>query len=58
MDSKGFESLGKVLLNNNISAKKKFGQNFLHDKNIINQIVKASNSEGKNIVEVGPGPCL
>ena len=39
MDSKGFESLGKVLLNNNISAKKKFGQNFLHDKNIINQIV-------------------
>ena len=56
MDSKGFESLGKVLLNNNISAKKKFGQNFLHDKNIINQIVKASNSEGKNIVEVGPGP--
>lgn len=26
MDSKGFESLGKVLLNNNISAKKKFGQ--------------------------------
>ena len=55
MDSKGFESLGKVLLNNNISAKKKFGQNFLHDKNIINQIVKASNSEGKNIVEVGPG---
>ena len=58
MDSKGFESLGKGLLNNNISAKKKFGQNFLHDKNIINQIVKASNSEGKNIVEVGPGPCL
>ena len=58
MDSKGFESLGKVLLNNNISAKKKFGQNFLHDKNIINQIVKASNSEGKNIAEVGPGPCL
>ena len=58
MDNKGFESLGKVLLNNNISAKKKFGQNFLHDKNIINQIVKASNSEGKNIVEVGPGPCL
>ena len=58
MDSEGFESLGKILLNNNISAKKKFGQNFLHDKNIINQIVKASNSEGKNIVEVGPGPCL
>jgi len=58
MDSEGFESLGKILLNNNISAKKKFGQNFLHDKNIINQIVKASNSEGKNIVDVGPGPCL
>ena len=41
MDSKCFESLGKVLLNNNISAKKKFGQNFLNDKNIINKIEKA-----------------
>ena len=58
MDNKGYKSLGKILLDNNISAKKKFGQNFLHDKNIINQIVKASNSEGKNIVEVGPGPGL
>ena len=41
MGNKDFESLGKVLLNNNISAKKKFGQNFLHAKNIVNQIVKA-----------------
>ena len=58
MGNKDYESLGKTLLDNNISAKKKFGQNFLHDKNIIKQIVKASNSEGRNIVEVGPGPCL
>ena len=58
MNNKDYESLGKTLINHNISAKKKFGQNFLHDKNIIKQIVKASNSEGKNIVEVGPGPCL
>ena len=58
MSNKDYESLGKTLLDNKINAKKRFGQNFLHDKNIIKQIVKASNSEGKNIVEVGPGPCL
>ena len=41
MSNKDYESLGKTLLDNNISAKKKFGQNFLHDKNIIKRIVKA-----------------
>ena len=58
MGSRVNETLGKTLLDNNISAKKRFGQNFLHDKNIIKQIVKASNSKNKNILEVGPGPGL
>ena len=51
-------SLKQILVDNQISAKKRFGQNFLHDKNIIRQIVKASKPENKNIIEVGPGPGL
>ena len=51
-------SLKQILADNQISAKKRFGQNFLHDKNIIRQIVRASKSENKNIIEVGPGPGL
>ncbi|MDA9904921.1 16S rRNA (adenine(1518)-N(6)/adenine(1519)-N(6))-dimethyltransferase RsmA [Hyphomicrobiales bacterium] len=51
-------SLRKILVDNQISAKKRFGQNFLHDKNIIRQIVRASKPENKNIIEVGPGPGL
>ena len=51
-------SLKQILVDNQINAKKRFGQNFLHDKNIIRQIVRASKSENKNIIEVGPGPGL
>ena len=37
-------------------ARKRFGQNFLHDSNIINKIVLAINpKEGQNLVEIGPG---
>lgn len=52
------ESLKRILKKYNLKAKKRFGQNFLHDKNIINQIVKSSSCDGKRIVEVGPGPGL
>ena len=51
-------SLKQILADNQISAKKRFGQNFLHDKNIIRQIVRVSKPENKNIIEVGPGPGL
>ena len=51
-------SLKQILVDNQISAKKRFGQNFLHDKNIIRQIVRASKPENNNIIEVGPGPGL
>ena len=34
------ESLKRILKKYNLKAKKRFGQNFLHDKNIINQIVE------------------
>ena len=38
------------------SAKKRFGQNFLHDPLVISQIVAAINPQSTdNIVEIGPG---
>lgn len=37
-------------------ARKRFGQNFLHDDQIIDQIVSAINPQnGQNLVEIGPG---
>ena len=38
-----------------MQAKKKFGQNFISDLNLINKIVNGAKIEGKNVVEVGPG---
>lgn len=38
------------------TARKRFGQNFLHDPYIIDQIVSAINPvDGENLVEIGPG---
>lgn len=36
-------------------AKKRFGQNFLKDKNLLLKIVRESEIENKNVIEVGPG---
>jgi 16S rRNA (adenine1518-N6/adenine1519-N6)-dimethyltransferase len=37
-------------------ARKRFGQHFLHDKNIIDKILRAiSPGEGENLLEIGPG---
>ena len=38
-----------------IILKKKYGQNFLIDKNILNKISKLIQSENLNILEIGPG---
>ena len=38
-----------------IKAKKSLGQNFLIDRNILEQITKVVPIEGKNILEIGPG---
>ena len=38
-----------------IKAKKSLGQNFLIDRNILNQIADLIDIEGKTILEVGPG---
>lgn len=37
-------------------ARKRFGQNFLHDKGVIERIVRAINPKGEDaVVEIGPG---
>ncbi|MCD4827655.1 MAG: 16S rRNA (adenine(1518)-N(6)/adenine(1519)-N(6))-dimethyltransferase RsmA [Acholeplasmataceae bacterium] len=36
-------------------AKKRFGQNFLRDKNLLKKIVNESNILNKDVIEVGPG---
>ena len=38
-----------------VKLKKKFGQNFLIDKNIIHKIVRLINQNNLNILEIGPG---
>ena len=39
----------------NIKTKKSLGQNFLIDKNILNQIVNTVKIYDKEILEIGPG---
>ena len=46
----------QILKENNLNAKKQFGQNFLVDNNILNKIAHcASINEDTVIVEIGPG---
>lgn len=48
--------INENLNNNNLYAKKKFGQNFLTDQNILNSIVDVSNvTKDDLVIEIGPG---
>ena len=38
-----------------VKAKKSLGQNFLIDRNILEQIVDTVDIENKEILEIGPG---
>lgn len=50
------ETVKKILEQYNTFAKKKFGQNFLHDENVLEKIVKESGINKDSIViEIGPG---
>lgn len=40
---------------NNHIMKKKFGQNFLTDKNLLKKIVDSADIKEKNVIEIGPG---
>jgi len=35
--------------------KKRFGQNFIRDKNLLNKIARESHIDGKTVIEIGPG---
>ena len=39
----------------NVSASKRFGQNFLIDQNILKNILKVANVKDKDVIEIGPG---
>ena len=41
--------------NHKFIIKKRFGQNFLNNENILKKIVSISNLKNKNIIEIGPG---
>lgn len=50
------KKLTSTLKNNNFNFKKKYGQNFIIDKNIIDSIIKKSNIDKETLViEIGPG---
>ncbi|TCG11589.1 16S rRNA (adenine(1518)-N(6)/adenine(1519)-N(6))-dimethyltransferase RsmA [Mycoplasma todarodis] len=38
-----------------VHAKKRFGQNFLIDQNVLEHIIEVADIKGKDVVEVGPG---
>lgn len=48
-------NIKEIIKNEGIIAKKKFGQNFLTDQNILNKIVMNAEIENKNVIEIGPG---
>ena len=39
----------------NFSPKKKFGQNFLKNRDLLKKIADLKNFENKSILEIGPG---
>ena len=46
----------RIIEENNFSIKKKFGQNFIIDQNVLNSIVSASKiNENTCVIEIGPG---
>ena len=49
-------SLREIIKEYNLKPKKKLGQNFLHDKNIISSIINKADVENEDIIEIGPGP--
>lgn len=50
------EKTQKIIKENNIKAKKMFGQNFLVDKSVLNDIIEASSLTCEDyVIEIGPG---
>ena len=50
------EEVKRILLENNVSVKKQYGQNFLLDENVLNNIVTNANiNKNSFVIEIGPG---
>lgn len=50
-------NVANIIKKYNLVTKKKFGQNFLVDENLLDKIVSvAGDLNGNNILEIGPGP--
>lgn len=50
------QEINKVLKSNDFYVKKRFGQNFLKDQNILNKIANAGDiTENTLVIEIGPG---
>lgn len=50
------QNINRILKENELFAKKKFGQNFLVDQNILQRIVEVSEiNSDVNVIEIGPG---
>lgn len=50
------QNINRILRENELFAKKKFGQNFLVDQNILQRIVDVSEiNSNVNVIEIGPG---
>ena len=56
MKKKYENSLRGIIKEYNLKPKKKLGQNFLHDKNIISLIIAKADVENEDVIEIGPGP--
>ena len=56
MKKKYENSLIGIIKEYNLKPKKKLGQNFLHDKNIISLIISKADVENEDVFEIGPGP--
>ena len=56
MKKKYENSLIGIIKEYNLKPKKKLGQNFLHDKNIISLIIAKADVKNEDIIEIGPGP--
>ena len=54
---KNLPSISDVIKKYNLSAKKKYSQNYLMDLNLIDKIIKLSGRiDNTDIIEIGPGP--
>ncbi len=48
-------NIKEIINSEKIIAKKKYGQNFLVDQNVLKNIIAKANIENSNIIEIGPG---